>query len=333
MPTILPRMRHAGRRARGVAQDLEDRERPAEQRIEAAARLDHHELSRLGAGGHVGRVEREDVVIGREPGVGADHGLAIDRGDAGPGGVEQHRLKVYARLGWRPRSTRGRGPPSARAACYSPRWARRRRLTRAASVGPHDALRANADERAAGRTARRGLRHDPGPPAQSPDPVVVVDGGAALRPDGPVLRAAPDRPALRHADRPRGAGAAAALAGLAQHPHPLVGRPAGGRRGRGVDVGQLRRLRAGARRRLAAPARRGGGRDDAVRGAAPRHRDRALLVRAPRQPGRRDAADADAAGVDRLSADGARLGRSAAARGARDRSVAAGRGRSSTAAT
>ena len=48
-PTRLAEDAIAGRRAGAVAQDLEDRERPAEQRIEAAARLDHHELSGLGA--------------------------------------------------------------------------------------------------------------------------------------------------------------------------------------------------------------------------------------------------------------------------------------------
>ena len=62
-----------------VAQDLEDRERPPQQRIDVVARLDHHELAGLGGRGDFGRLEREDVVVGREPPVGEHARVDIER--------------------------------------------------------------------------------------------------------------------------------------------------------------------------------------------------------------------------------------------------------------
>ena len=57
--------RDAGRRAVRVAQDFEDRERPAQQRIRAARWLHHDELARAGERRDLGRGEREDVVVAR----------------------------------------------------------------------------------------------------------------------------------------------------------------------------------------------------------------------------------------------------------------------------
>ena len=59
-------------------QDLEHRERPAQQRIAAAAGLHHHELSGLGGGGDLGSGERDDVVIGGEARVADDACLDVD---------------------------------------------------------------------------------------------------------------------------------------------------------------------------------------------------------------------------------------------------------------
>ena len=49
---------------RRVAQDFEHRERPAQQRIVAARRLDHHELARRRRRGNRRRRQREHVVVG-----------------------------------------------------------------------------------------------------------------------------------------------------------------------------------------------------------------------------------------------------------------------------
>ena len=62
----LLRMREAGRRARGVAQDLEHRKRPAQQRIEAGARLHHDELPGRRRRGNRRRGQRQHVVVARQ---------------------------------------------------------------------------------------------------------------------------------------------------------------------------------------------------------------------------------------------------------------------------
>ena len=62
-----------------VAQDFEDRERPAEQRIHAARGLDHHELSRPREAGDLRRVERQHAVVVGEPRVRQDHGVDVAR--------------------------------------------------------------------------------------------------------------------------------------------------------------------------------------------------------------------------------------------------------------
>ena len=59
--------RDADRRAVRVAQDLEDRERPPQQRIRCRARLDHHELPGLRERRDLRRREREHVVVARQP--------------------------------------------------------------------------------------------------------------------------------------------------------------------------------------------------------------------------------------------------------------------------
>ena len=68
----LVEQRETGRRARGVAQHFEDRERPPQQRIVARRRLHHHELAGRGGGGNRRSREREDVVIRRQPRVRND---------------------------------------------------------------------------------------------------------------------------------------------------------------------------------------------------------------------------------------------------------------------
>ena len=62
-----------------VAQDLEDGKRTPQQRIEAARRLDHHELAGRGERGDVRRAEREHVVVGRQPPVRDHRRVDVDR--------------------------------------------------------------------------------------------------------------------------------------------------------------------------------------------------------------------------------------------------------------
>ena len=59
-------------RAVAVAENLEHRKRPTQQRIDAAIGLHHHELPGLGGAGDVGRLEAEHVVVGGKTAV-LDH--------------------------------------------------------------------------------------------------------------------------------------------------------------------------------------------------------------------------------------------------------------------
>ena len=60
------------------AKDLEHGERPAQQRVGAAARLDHHELAGRGGGGNLRSGEGDDVVVGGEARVADDPCLDVD---------------------------------------------------------------------------------------------------------------------------------------------------------------------------------------------------------------------------------------------------------------
>ncbi len=62
-----------------VAQDFEDRERPPEQRIDAARGLDHDELSRPRESRDLRRVERQHAVVVGEPRVGQHDGVDVAR--------------------------------------------------------------------------------------------------------------------------------------------------------------------------------------------------------------------------------------------------------------
>src|SRR5204862_4310078 len=72
---------HAERRAFGVAEDFENRERGAQQRRRAGAgrRPDHDELSGTRARGDLGCGEREYVVVGRQPPVLDHRGVDVHR--------------------------------------------------------------------------------------------------------------------------------------------------------------------------------------------------------------------------------------------------------------
>ena len=72
MPMRLTRIDTPGDTAARVAQDFEDRERAAQQRIAPAAGLHHEELARRGRVGDLRRRQRQHVVVVRQRGVG-DH--------------------------------------------------------------------------------------------------------------------------------------------------------------------------------------------------------------------------------------------------------------------
>jgi hypothetical protein len=61
-----------------LAHDLEHRERPAQQRIAAAAGLDHHELSGGGGLGNLRGRQLDHVVVGGEARVADDPCLDVD---------------------------------------------------------------------------------------------------------------------------------------------------------------------------------------------------------------------------------------------------------------
>ena len=75
---FLAEEREAGGGAVRVAQDLEDGERPPQQRLEAGLRFDHDELSRERGRGHLRRIECDHVVVGRQPAVVANRRVDID---------------------------------------------------------------------------------------------------------------------------------------------------------------------------------------------------------------------------------------------------------------
>ena len=76
---LLAEQRETGHGAPRVAQDLEDRERPAEQGLASECPLDHHELARPGPPGDGRRFYFQDVVRVGEAVVGRYAGVHIDR--------------------------------------------------------------------------------------------------------------------------------------------------------------------------------------------------------------------------------------------------------------
>src|SRR5688572_3985139 len=61
--------RDAGGGPPRVPENLEDRERPPEQRLEAGCLLQHHELAGQGRSRDLGRVEQKHTVVRRQPAV------------------------------------------------------------------------------------------------------------------------------------------------------------------------------------------------------------------------------------------------------------------------